>query len=168
MKALTLYPTWAVLIMLEHKRLETRGWQTTHRGALAITASAKISDDDRACFDRPIYQRVLAPAGYKRLEDLPRGMVLCTALLTNIFTTAEVRDSISEEEKEFGNYDEGRFAWKLEGVEKIEPHLRCRGNRMLWDVDLTALREGRMPDKLVKKIKARPAPDNKQHFLWNE
>lgn len=140
MKALTLYPVWAMLIALEKKRLETRSWQTSFRGPLAITSSARITEDDRFCFGEEPYAAVLAEAGFHKVEDLPTGMVVCTALLTDIFATADVRDTISYEERCFGGYDDGRFAWKLEGVERINPPLPCKGNRLLWNIDLPALR----------------------------
>lgn len=140
MKALTLYPTWAVLIMLEKKRLETRGWQTAHRGPIAIATSQRLAHDDRLCLPRPEYQKALAPAGFRAIHDLPLGVIVCTALLTDIYPVEDVRDTISAEERAFGNYEDGRFAWRLEGIEIMRPPLPCRGRQMLWDADLAALR----------------------------
>lgn len=140
MKALTLYPVWAMLIALEKKRLETRGWTTDYRGPIAITASKKLTEEDRICFASEPYRSVFAEAGFHHVKELPLGAVVCTALLTECFRTEEVRDTISEQERDFGNYDDGRFALKMEGVERIDPPIPCRGAQLLWNIDLAALR----------------------------
>jgi activating signal cointegrator 1 len=141
MKALTLYPTWAILVALEAKRYETRSWEArTYRGPLAITCSARISDDDRTFFDHESYFPVLKAAGFQRVTDLPLGCVVCTALLTQILPTAEIRGQLSAQELAFGNYADGRFAWRLEGVERLDPVIPCSGKQMLWDIDLALAR----------------------------
>lgn len=141
MKALTLYPTWAVLIAIEAKRYETRSWPTNYRGPIAITCSARITDDDRACFYTESYFPVLSAAGFKDVRDLPLGCVICTALLTQVLPTAEIVTSISEQERAFGCYDPGRHAWQLEGVERLNPVIPCVGNRQLWDIDIARARQ---------------------------
>lgn len=141
MKALTLYPTWAVLIAIEAKRWETRSWPTSYRGPLAITCSARLNDDDRAFFDDESYFPVLSAAGFRKITDLPLGCVVCTALLTQVCATAEIRGSLSAQERAFGCYDDGRYAWHLEGVERLDPVIPCCGNRQLWDIDLARARQ---------------------------
>lgn len=41
LKAITLYQPWATLVALGVKTIETRSWQTKHRGPIAIHAGAK-------------------------------------------------------------------------------------------------------------------------------
>lgn len=160
MKAVTLYPTWAVLIAIEAKGYETRSWGTSHRGPIAITSSARITDDDRQFFDHESYFPILSAAGFRRLEDLPLAGVLCTALLTGVFSTADVRGSLSEQERAFGNYGDGRFAWRLEGVERFKEPIPCVGNRQLWDIDLAAARALARKGQRFGERSAKPAePD---------
>jgi hypothetical protein len=140
MKALTLWPVWAMLIALEKKRLETRSWSTSFRGPIAITSSARVTALDILCFGQPEFREVFADAGIRDVRQIPLGAVLCTALLTDVLPTEDVRDTLSQQERDFGCYDGGRFAWKLEGVERLSVPLPCKGRQQLWDIDLAALR----------------------------
>lgn len=140
MKALTLYPVWAMLIALEKKTLETRGWGTTYRGPLAITSSARLTPEDRFCFCEEPYRSVFAEAGFHRVEDLPLGAAVCTALLTECYRTEDIRDTLGAHEFAFGNYADGRCAFRLEGVERITPPVPCKGAQGFWAIDLAACR----------------------------
>lgn len=42
MKVITIWQPWASLIVLGHKKIETRGWATKYRGPLLIHAAANI------------------------------------------------------------------------------------------------------------------------------
>lgn len=56
MKALTLHQPWATLLALGEKTIETRSWDTKHRGIVAIHAGKKV---DRSAWKLPEFRRSL-------------------------------------------------------------------------------------------------------------
>ena len=150
MKTLTLWQPWASLIAVGAKRWETRDWPSPamligHR--IAIHAAARrIGDLDReleaACgevFDSPHWGL-----------ELPRGAVVCTARLTGCYQVAEYAgwarvfrlgrmvpgsDPVvpGQTADLFGNYEAGRWLWRLADIERIEPPAPARGERKLWE-----------------------------------
>ncbi len=56
MKALTMHQPWATLLALGEKTIETRSWDTKHRGLVAIHAGKKI---DRSVWKLPEFRDVL-------------------------------------------------------------------------------------------------------------
>jgi len=141
MKALSLWQPWASLVALGEKRVETREWSTKHRGLIAIHAVAKLPASYLgASRHHEEFQRELADVLSarridvgQRIEMLPRGAVLCIANLRDIQETVHVREILCERERIFGNYEDGRYAWFLEIVEKFDTPIPAKGNRMLWN-----------------------------------
>jgi|SRR6185437_3070327 len=152
MKALTLWQPWASLVAFGEKRVETRCWTTKYRGPLLIHAAAKEPPDwlgasrFRSEFGEAVrviserhnwgewYWPVHNPNGpLKNLAEAGLGSILCLATLAAVETVEVVRDDLSEQERLFGNYEDGRYAWFLENVQRLESPLPAKGNRMLWN-----------------------------------
>lgn len=148
MKALTLWQPWASLVALGEKRIETRCWSTKHRGELAIHASANLPPVwlGRSRFSCEFADEVADVLNVRRDSDdrfgtrvdgavrnLPRASVLCLVRLVCIEPTERVREFIGQRERIFGNYEDGRYAWHIELLEKFEYPLPAKGNRMLWN-----------------------------------
>lgn len=140
MKALTLWQPWATLIAINEKRVETRGWKTDYRGELAIHASAKLpprwlgasrhTERFRNELADVLLCRTTAVENVTR--TLPLGAILCIVRLDSIEPVERVRDILCERELIFGNYEEGRYAWFLDLVERFDP-IPAKGNRMIWN-----------------------------------
>ena len=149
MKALTLWQPWATLVAMEAKHIETRCWETSYRGELAIHAAAKLPPKwlgassrtdpfrdelaDLFCVRRDRDDR----AG-KHVDDiihgLPYGKIVCIVRIIGIQETSEcLRQEITNRERLFGNYEDGRYAWHLQMVDVIEPPIPAKGNRRLWN-----------------------------------
>jgi hypothetical protein len=124
-KCLSLWQPHASLVSLREKLLETRSWQTTHRGLLAIHA-AKAADTLSLCREEP-FAAVLRKHKIYSAQTLPLGVVLCLAELEEIYPVETIRGSLSTQEAAFGNYGPGRFAWKLKVVHVFETPLPCKG-----------------------------------------
>lgn len=143
MKALTLWQPWASLVALGHKKVETRCWSTKYRGLIAIHSAKNLPPNWLGKSVRTVdFQFELREAlGCDRLRDdhlefvkqLPRGSMLCIVSLMDIRETDRIQDDISQRERIFGNYEEGRYAWFLEMVERFETPIPAKGNRMLWN-----------------------------------
>ena len=145
MKALTLWQPWASLIALGEKRIETRCWQTSYRGELAIHAAAKLPPRWLgASMHGNDFRNELADVLNVRwdhvdpaLRNLPFGAIVGIARLVSIESTERVRDILCERELLFGNYEDGRYAWHLALVKRFDTPIPAKGNRLLWNWKIT-------------------------------
>jgi hypothetical protein len=150
-KALTITQPWATLIAIRAKRFETRGWQTPHRGPIAIHAGKGVKPvgGERGlrelCASQP-FKAVLTLAGYEDPADLPRGEIVAAADLVGCFSTDEIAACASglqvtritgmhpcQHERAFGDYSPDRFAWVLGDVQPVTPGIEARGELGLWE-----------------------------------
>ena len=107
MRAISLWQLWAEAMRLKLKRNETRSWDTSYRGWIAIHAAKKK-------FDRWDYEPKwvsLAIADGIHFNSMAYGAFLCFAHLSDCPRVETVRDSLSERELRYGDYSDGRFAW---------------------------------------------------------
>ncbi|WP_137744580.1 ASCH domain-containing protein [Robertmurraya siralis] len=140
MKVISIKQPWATLIALGEKQFETRSWATKHRGPLAIHASKKI--DIEACKYLPI-TATLNKHGIVQTNDLPVGKIIATSNLVDCyqvetdellwadFTNGKTVDGF---EYLFGDYSEGRFAWKLENIVTLPEPIPAKGQLSLWNL----------------------------------
>jgi hypothetical protein len=132
MKCLTIRQPWATLIALGEKQLETRSWRTSYRGELAIHAGMTV--DKAACRLEP-YRSVLAQHGLTA-DNLPTGMIIAVSRLD---ACCEVTPELAQQgwpggnEYVFGDYAEGRFAWKLEQVVPLVHPVPAKGRLGFWE-----------------------------------
>lgn len=133
MKALTLHQPWATLIAIGAKRVETRSFGMSYRGSLAIHAGKTIPEYGAlACFEEP-FASTLKRAGINKTSDLPTGCVVAVANLQDVVRVENVMGWITADERDFGNYEPGRFAWVLSpGVRRLETPVHVRGMQGLW------------------------------------
>ena len=140
MTAITIKQPWATLIALGEKKLETRSWQTKYRGPIAIHAGKAI--DKEVCTSREI-AKVLNKHGITLISDLPTGSVVAIAHLKDCYKVIEdFGDSaytngpvIRSNEYPFGDYTEGRYAWKLERIKALDEPVKTKGQLSLWNWD---------------------------------
>lgn len=141
MKALSLTQPWATLVRLGQKRFETRSWWTSYQGELAIHATQKL---DRSFLTRRDVQDAL---GHFTVQ--PLGAIVALVHLEMVFPAGDVRREIEaaieaapsraarvalEYELAFGDYSDGRWAYKLVGLQPLAEPVRCKGALSLWEV----------------------------------
>lgn len=168
MKVITLWQPWASLIPLRLKHYETRSWGTSYRGPLLIHA-AKRQMGSAAIAGWLNVQRV-AGIEPKDKDDpfftylnLPFGKVVAIAQLTDcIKMTQEFIDAQSEIEIACGDWQVGRYAWKLENVQPIEP-IECKGMQGLFDAPVEV-------KEMIKSQSEQRIKKLKMHLLlpWKE
>lgn len=124
MKALTLTQPWATLVALEAKRVETRNWRTRYHGPLTIHAGRRFP---REAIDLASQLRVEGMIPW----PLPFGAVIATAELLDCVPVEKVKDRLSGFERRVGNYSEGRYAFILGMVHRVDP-IPCRGALGMW------------------------------------
>jgi hypothetical protein len=148
-KALSLTQPWATLIAIGAKRFETRSWNTTYRGRIAIHATKTMPRAARHFAYGDPAGRVLNEAGIllgADCRDLPKGAIIAVATLAGVARTEEITamsQGLQPHEIEFGDYRAGRFAWALHDIVALPGPLPCQGMLGLWTVP--AIVERRLP-----------------------
>jgi len=161
MRAISLTQPWSSLIAVGSKKIETRSWQTSYRGKLAIHASKGFPGEaKRFCESRvvcealgwpllpnPLTQESLDESA-RIIKSLPLGAVIATCRLVacKFITSAmsllawpgehELRQTIlppPEPELHFGNYECGRYAWILDDVKPLATPIPYKGALSLWE-----------------------------------
>ena len=165
MRALSLTQPWASLVALGVKKIETRGFPTSHRGPLAIHATRekpRWSDDAevRAAIDAALaHHGYETSAGLLRPSDLllPRSAVLATCVLAAcVSTDGDVSEALAHSEPAeplFGDWSPGRWLWLLADVVRFPRPVLCRGALGLWEWDGVS----RAPSPGKRRTKAAPS-----------
>jgi hypothetical protein len=69
---------------------------------------------------------------------MPTSAIVAVARLVDCVRVESLEESpIGPYEHAFGNYEPGRWAWRLDDVRTLRQPVRCKGARGLWDVDAT-------------------------------
>lgn len=134
----TLTAPWSWLVAGRLKRNETRSWARSYRGVLGIHSGLGLGPVGgpegllALCQTEP-FARALAQLGISDPLAEPRGCIIAVANLTGIRPTTEVAAEIAgTDELAFGNYDAGRFAWRLDGAVKLRTPIKAAGRLGLW------------------------------------
>jgi activating signal cointegrator 1 len=125
MRALSLTQPWASAIALGIKQWETRSWPTKYRGEVCIHAAKSMP---RWAKD---FAKVESMA-HCELDELPLGSVLCIATLAECRATSHIAASLSQQERNWGDYSEGRYAFKFTNVRRLALPVLARGALGLW------------------------------------
>jgi len=163
MKAITLTQPWATLVAIGAKRIETRSWSTSYRGPLAIHAAKGLGPVGgkrglmEQCAIEP-FNTVLKAAGERHYAQhtslramaehpfMPLGMIVATCRLVEIYPTLDRFKTLrfldggfgdfwelTDQERAFGDYAEGRFAWLLADIEPLPEPIPAKGALGLWE-----------------------------------
>ena len=138
MKALTLWQPWATLVIEGAKQFETRGWKPSlrqlDRSALFVMHAAKRDKELKRIYRgiEPFISK-LHELGYQILDDVPLGAGLGVVKLVRVWPTEAVVGDIPQLERYFGNYQPGRWAWRLEVVEKWPEPVPAKGAQGFWE-----------------------------------
>jgi activating signal cointegrator 1 len=134
MKALSLRQPWATLIALGEKQYETRSWSTNYRGQIAIQAAKRMQPDQFEWCAQPTFLHALSRHGIM-IRDLPLGSIVAIVDIVAVYHTEDIAPRLSREERAFGNYANGRFAWELHLVHRILKPIPVRGAQGLFEID---------------------------------
>ena len=133
MKTISLWQPWATLVAVGEKQYETRSWHTKYRGLLAIHASKRLEQIQKEyCLQEP-FVSALHDHGFSQM-NLPLGSIIAVVKIVDICKTDAVRANLSRKEIAFGNYGEGRYAWKLEIVQCLAKPILMSGAMGLFEV----------------------------------
>lgn len=137
MKTISVYRPWSHLIAWGEKEYETRHWSPRgmNKGDyLAIHATKKFNQDDIKICDEEPFAEVLEKHSITNPEQqLEGGVIVCICRLLAVYRTEDIRDTLTEQERAFGNYQNKRYAWKLQVVQAFDPPIPATGAQGLWD-----------------------------------
>lgn len=193
MRCISLHQPWASLIALGAKRIETRSWDTSYRGPLAIHAAKKrfgldspTADFIRDEIPRETYnllsERLVSHAHHGKRhfhhcdcemwQNYPLGAVVATSELVDVvpmvgswpmlgthpegcvyagvaygltlWRGADPKGEPIQDQRPYGDYSAGRFAWILENVKPLAEPVPVVGRQGLfeWDPSALAIAEG--------------------------
>ena len=139
MKALTIWQPWASLIAAGLKRYETRSWATDYRGLLAIHAAKRPLNPDEIrsiCYGLNSFDlEEVAKVEHEIDNCCQFGAILAIAELKDCLPTASFIPGPNKNslgiERILGNYQPGRFAWKLQNIQPLIP-IPTKGQQGLW------------------------------------
>lgn len=136
-RGLTLTQPWATLVAIGAKKIETRTWSTNYRGLVAIHAAKNFPGWARElCKQEPFRTALVDGYGYNVATLLPRGQIVAVASIVDVVGTASpiLKMNLSGQERAFGDYSPGRWAWILKNIKAVVPRITCRGSLSLWQV----------------------------------
>lgn len=133
MKAVSLMQPWASLVVMGIKTIETRSWNTRHRGLLLIHASSSKAGDIFS--SHPMFAKHI-----RDFRSLPFGKIIGRVFLRDVirFRDTDSTDNdlpeLTLEEKAFGDYTPGRYGWMLEDPVEFEKKIIVKGMPGIWNI----------------------------------
>lgn len=164
MKAISLLQPWASLYAHGFKLIETRSWNTKHRGPLLIHASKskkgrKVFEGFKTCgyLRGTIFQDM-------KFDDLPFGAIIGSTEIYHVISTNQVREgsgvhveqftwNFTEREVAFGDYSCNRFAWLSKNNlphKQIIPEVK--GQLSIWNFEILPYFRSRVEKDIQKEI----------------
>ena len=133
MKALTIWQPYASLIAEGFKHYETRGFKTYYRGPLLIHSGQRPMDWIMRHSAEPALDIAIEFFGMEDLLALPVGSAICVVDLVDcIEMTPDFIKKQSQTELTVGDWQPGRYAWKLENPRKLDS-VELLGRQGLWN-----------------------------------
>ena len=132
MKVLSLLQPWATLVVIGAKKIETRSWRSTYRGELLIHASN--GKKGGILVAEPPFKKYIT-----HFDSLPFGAIIGKVVLEEITPIDELRlsdihlSALTLEEKAFGDYTKGRYAWILSEPDAFDKPISVKGSLGLWE-----------------------------------
>lgn len=143
MRILSLWQPWASLIALEMKQYETRSWGTDYREKLLIHATKRLVNQDELA---AISYASIGHLSWDKISGInyPLGCVVAIVDLTDCRMMESRYSTISEQtyayineqsplELAVGNWQPGRYAWKLENIIALSNPIPWKGAQGLRD-----------------------------------
>lgn len=159
MKAITLWQPWASLLAYGAKKYETRSWERSYRGPMAIHAG-KFGFGPYAC-ELPIgftdaainalWPGTTDPCAIvDNWDEFPKGEIIATAELVGIYKIVSrtqvdgnpieaaiekngERISITGDELLFGDWTPGRYAWEFVNMTMLPEPIPAKGAQGIWN-----------------------------------
>jgi hypothetical protein len=150
MKVLSLLQPWASLVVLGHKKIETRSWETSFRGEILIHASAKaLKYDNQSGIPETCFQEMCNIENFVQnyKENCPLGAIIGKVFIEHVLPTDKVIEGhhffkgssmkwdFTKKEIAFGDYSPGRKAWLLRNPIAFPKPIPAKGSLSIWNYE---------------------------------
>lgn len=139
MRCISIWQPWASLIITRHKLIETRGWPAPKSligRRIGIASTKSLRPEQVAAYEDDLFQELYQLTDLPPPGDLPRGCILGTVLLHSCeIMTPELMEDVTDEEKIMGDWQPGRYAWRLFHPIQFEHPIPVRGAQGVWIYD---------------------------------
>ena len=157
LKAISLWQPYCSLITLGLKKYETRSWKTNYRGKLLICSTAKLTKKQYQQY-RKICSSVELPAWNEINFPCGKAIAICD-LVDCIPITGSFIKVQSETEIKSGDWEVGRYAWKLKNIQPITEAFAVKGKQGLFNISVDTLISNPEIAELIKtKESTTPIP----------
>lgn len=143
MKVISLWQPWASLAVMGYKKIETRGYNTKHRGPLLIHAAAKKFKPVPGMED--LMSHMVWCGFFDKIKHMPYGAIIGCVNVVSTKPTPDPFDGkllldnwiyeLTEQEFAFGNYSPGRFGWLLSDPLQFKDPIPAKGMQGFWKPD---------------------------------
>ncbi|WP_276122608.1 ASCH domain-containing protein [Pararhizobium qamdonense] len=131
MKVISIWNPWAPLIVRGIKRFETRTWappKSVIGQRIGIAATKNVLPKQIAAFNEEEFQFFYQMLDMPAFDQLPRGYLLGTVILDSFeLIDEEFLSDITREERSYGWFKEGGYAWRLTKPEILEHPIPIKG-----------------------------------------
>jgi activating signal cointegrator 1 len=135
LRALTTWQPYCSLLVYGIKKYETRGWCTSYRGPVALHSAKKPIPTVMAMLPAVIVCQIRYRLRPFPIDQLPVGYILGYG---NLVACHKIDDqfiaSLSQDEKDFGDFTPGRYAWEFRDIVQLDRPVKMRGSQGLWTV----------------------------------
>ncbi len=130
LRVLSLLQPWASLLVFGEKMIETRSWRTNYRGPVAIHASLSPAFLTSEFVELINFVKEKANEYYKDVfpgnewacnYGFPLQAIIGVGTLIDCVPTSEIKAGLTAKEISLGDFSDGRWAWKFEGMRPIRP-----------------------------------------------
>lgn len=134
-RVISLWQPYASLIFTRRlKRHETRGWPCPPKViGQRVAIHAALKKPSRAFGETDIGQLCAREFGADWRDTLPYGAIVGSVTIAACYPTS--RGAETEADYLAGNWDEGRFAWKLTDPIKLAEPCRAVGRQGWWSTE---------------------------------
>jgi hypothetical protein len=130
MKAISLWQPMAHFMAVGLKRYETRSWQTSYRGPLAIHAALRVMNRQESDLCEVVMRT------QQKQDILAYGAVVGVVSLDEVAPAWMAREasSFSLLDWVLGDYSSSRYAWLARCAFKLPSPVRCVGRQGLFNL----------------------------------
>jgi len=142
MKVISILQPWASLVVLGHKKIETRSWNTKYRGELLIHASASVKSWQGLWHQEP-FKSVLNDYDVPPFGAIIGKVNLIHTIKTEYciagseFGNHEDADpkiwEMTDQELAFGDYSPNRYAWLFSNSVSLDKPIPAKGQLGIWN-----------------------------------
>ncbi|SOC90109.1 ASCH domain-containing protein [Rhizobium sp. AN5] len=137
MKVISIWQPFASLAVKGFKTFETRTWPAPASiigQTIGIASTKGLKPAQRAYFEDERFAHYYATTGMPPLDTLPCGYLLGTVMIEECcLMTEEFMEEVSDEEKAYGHWERGNFAWRLANLMTLEHPIPIRGAQGIYD-----------------------------------